>query len=125
MSDEQLPTTEPLADDNAASDWVMPEPIFRSTEGHTPGAGRSPFEGDEHDTASPDEDVDAFAETLPNINPAEPQRANVKAAQPKKSGGCLQSLVLIIGFVGLSAAVIVAALVYLVVYYRPSDTLTF
>ena len=123
MSDEQTPTNQ--TSENIAipsGEWVMPEPLFRTSEGRTPGASEPAFDGDEHDTESPNDDANDFAETLPDIKPEVAESASVNAAPQKKAGGCFQSIVVMAGVVGLSVAAIVIALIYFLFYWQTADT---
>ena len=160
MSDEPTPK------ENGA-DWKMPEPIFRSSEGHTPKRPPARTDQDEVDTESPDvyyaDEVDTLspdffeADTeIPNVREpvAEEQDISelptetpdldeqISAEEPREEtspdaptdpsiksetsgGGCLKSMVTIVGVIGLFAAAIVIALVYFLFYFRAADSGTF
>jgi hypothetical protein len=119
MSDEPKPI------ENSA-EWAMPEPVFRTSDGHTPKGPPT----DEVDTETPDamnaddhlpviSDADAAATT-------EEMPAYKPAPVPKpKGGGCFKSFLFILGAIALFAAIIVAALIYFLFYYKPTDSLPF
>ncbi len=100
----------------------MPEPVFRTTEGRTPGTSEPIFDGDEHDTESPDDNAGDLAETLSDIKPDVTEPVIIKAAPPKQAKGCFQSFVLMFGVIGLSIVVILVALYYFLFYWRTTDT---
>src|SRR5471030_2616364 len=59
MSDEPLLTDEPDANEiKAPGEWTMPEPVFRSSEGHTPKSA----------SAEPDIDDQDLVDTDPNMS---------------------------------------------------------
>lgn len=123
MSDEQTPTNQ--TSENIAipsGEWVMPEPVFRTSEGRTPGSSEPNFEGDEHDTESPNDEASDFAATLPDIKPELSEPLEEKAAQQKNAGGCFQSILVMFSVVSLSIAAIAIALIYFLFYWRTSDT---
>lgn len=123
MSDEQTPTNQ--TSENIAipsGEWVMPEPVFRTSEGRTPGSSEPIFEGDEHDTESPDDETNEFAETLSDIEPATAEPVVVKAAEQKKTGGCFQTILVMFGVVGLSIILFIAVVVYFAFYWHQPDT---
>ncbi|CAN5364528.1 hypothetical protein BH10ACI3_BH10ACI3_04180 [soil metagenome] len=127
MSDETKPEeqTGELAAP-AADGWTMPDPVFRSTEGHTPGNKAAAFEGDEHETESANSDDVDLDETLKDINIAPAKAATgentVRPLAPKKKGGCAQSFLFILGVVGFGAIAIIAAVVYFLFYYRAAES---
>ena len=131
MSDETKQTDSP-------EKWTMPDPVFRSTEGHTPSGIHATIPADESTTApgfhqaktvetaglppEPDfhEAITAETEGLPS------KAAKVKAAPVKsKKRGCAKTFLLTVGLIGLGLAAVVIALVYFLFYYRPADTGTF
>lgn len=122
MSNETIPDDLPTEEANRPLDaWVMPEPIFRSTEGHTPKRSTDLRGAEEVDTLETDvTETDAPAVPFPDgsslANPVEP---------PKKKGGCFRSLLFIVGTIALFAAAIIIALIYFLFYARPVDTGTF
>jgi hypothetical protein len=135
--------------------WTMPEPVFRSTEGHTPAGIHATVPADESTTApgfhqaktveteglppSPDfhEAITAETEGLPaesDFHQAKTveteglpsKTAKVKASPEKpKKRGCAKTFLFTVGLIGLGLAAMVIALVYFLFYYRPADTGTF
>ncbi len=148
MSDEQKQPDSPET-------WTMPEPIFRSTEGHTPAGIHATIPADESTTAPGfhqaktveteglHQETDLHqAKTIETEGlPPEPdihtaitaeteglpaKSAKVKAAPEKpKKRGCAKTFLFTIGLIGLGIAAVVIALVYFLFYYRPADTGTF
>ena len=109
-------------------EWVMPEPIFRSSEGRTPGA-KSEADTDEMETETPatvevqtdDELADVFDETAMNHVRAAPAKPVVEA----KSGGCFQNALMTFLMVSIVAIGIVAAAIYYFFYSGSSGNGTF
>lgn len=124
-------------------EWSMPEPVFRTSPGHTPRSALHD-EADDIDTASPDfteadtdefdtepvsqdeidtetpesaKDEDSSAET-----PASPQNSVRPAAAKKQAGGCLKTFGLVAGMIAFSVIALIAVIVYFLVFYRPADT---
>ncbi|HRI03518.1 MAG TPA: hypothetical protein PLL77_07215 [Pyrinomonadaceae bacterium] len=148
MSDEQKQPESPET-------WTMPEPIFRSTEGHTPAGIHATVPADESTTApgfhqattleteglQPEPDIHQAKTIETEGLPAEPDfheaktveteglppaTAKVKAAPVKpKKRGCAKTFLFTVGLIGLGIAAVVIALVYFLFYYRPADTVTF
>ena len=108
-------------------EWVMPEPIFRSSEGRTPGA-KSEADTDEMETESPatvegqtdDELADVFDETAMNHVRAAP----AKPAEPK-TGGCAMSAMMTIAVIAFLAVSIAAAGIYFWFYSGSTGNGTF
>lgn len=107
--------------------WVMPEPVFQTTEGYTPRADAETDGetdagtdiGDETLRMSPQE-ISATAAATPGATETEAKRAVVKAAYrpPAKTGsGAGTAVVAVLIFVLLAAA---AAGYYFFFYYRPA-----
>jgi len=107
-----------------AEAWVMPEPVFRQSEGYTPKAPR-PTPDD--DPATTERDMHASEDAV--ANPAAPiaeqplladvvtdPPANVTFIGPKKKGGFLRMLLLIIG-IGAIALVVAAVVTAIVFWY--------
>ncbi|CAN5330614.1 hypothetical protein BH10ACI2_BH10ACI2_02780 [soil metagenome] len=132
MSDEPIETDQHETDPQPANGgWKMPEPIFRSSEGVTPKTIANQGFGNEDVTEVPTaelEDIstvrteatDEFAQAITEEIPVE-----TPAPEPSKKGGCFQSVLLMLGMLGLFSAVIIAALVYFLFYFRPTETGTF
>jgi hypothetical protein len=110
--------------------WVMPEPVYRSTPGRSPGEIHQ-TENTGDDTTQPgfiDQDnIDTLA---PDFVEAEetPAAAPVKVTpatpKPKKSG-CARSFFTVVSVIVLAAIGIVIALIYFLFYYKSADTSTF
>ena len=114
MSDESKP------DEIPPEDWVMPEPIFRTTEGHTPGSVHETLASNEIPTEP------GFREAITEETlglPPETEPVKVKAAAPKpKKRGCAKSFLVTLGLIGLAVAAVIAGLIYLLFYYKPAET---
>lgn len=120
MSDET--PQQPAAEKGSptSSDWVMPEPIFRSTVGYTPGAGRSLDNSDEVETETPDlepPETEPQSDNPLNVPTTQP---DVNSSKPVGKRGCGKTLVVTVGIVGLLATAIIIAMVYFLLYYRPT-----
>jgi hypothetical protein len=124
--DEDLtPTQETdLPPTKAPDAWVMPEPVFRRSEGYTPGrVGAS-----EDETATPDlipieesfvPDAEAPSEIaeqpeLADVVTSEPSGETVET-KPKQKRGFLRLLLLILGIAGI--AIVVGAIIAAVVLW--------
>jgi len=142
MSDEPIIDDLPTEDATKSSEeWVMPKPVFRTTEGRTPksapeaffsdempteiankddSAFAKPVSADEADTAEFDTDPDPAVEVAPTGSLETP----ITPSAPQK-GGCAKSFLFIVSMIGLAVAAIIIALVYFFFYYRPAETGTF
>lgn len=121
MSDETTPEDLPTEPANRPLDeWVMPEPIFRSTEGHTPKQSMGDPGAEEVDTL--ETDVEESTPPVPFPDTLSPNRA---VETPKKKGGCFRSVLFVVGTIALFAAAVIIALIYFLFYARPVDTGTF
>lgn len=127
----------------------MPEPIFRSSEGHTPKSANNVVDPDDVDTASPDffeADTDEIETDTPELNQDEidtetPERneaettestlppakpgATVRAApeKPKQTvGGCAKSVLMMFGIAAAVVIGIVAVAIYYLLFYTPQNT---
>lgn len=110
-------------------DWTMPEPVFRSTEGYTPG-----IKGDTTQDEIPTEPgfSDDTTEEFIGIDdigddsdkPSQTVRATTKTRvrHAKKKSGCAKTFGLIAGAIALSFFAILAAVIYFLVFYKPADT---
>lgn len=99
---------EPNPNELSADDWVMPEPTFRSSEGFTPGKGRSEAITGEikSSVADPsDEMSNAITEEMP--------------VYEEKKGGS-SSFMMVVGIIILLAAL--AAAVYYLAFPTQVDT---
>src|SRR5687767_7993334 len=111
MSDEATPK-----DQNG--EWVMPEPVFRSSEGRTPGA-KSEAATDEieleippgEETPTDDDQAEVFDETSMNHVRAIPS----KPVEPK-GGGCAKSAFLTFGIIAFVVIAVIAAAIYFLFY---------
>ena len=148
MSDEQKQPDSPET-------WTMPDPVFRSTEGHTPTGIHATLPADESTTAPgfhqattleteglvPEPDLHQAKTIETEGLPPEPdfhqaktveteglpsKTAKVKAAPEKpKKRGCAKTFLFTVGLIALGIAAVVIALVYFLFYYRPAETGTF
>lgn len=118
-------------------EWKMPDPVFRSTEGHDPRLRR--LSQDDIPTDSPDVDTDEFDTDTPeqiildeSADPAgeppkpKPAANTVRAAPPAAAGGkgsgCLKTLGVVGGVVLAGAVLLIAVLIYLLFFYQPGET---
>ena len=143
MSNEHIIDDEP-EDAVTSADWVMPEPVFRSSEGHTPRRAPEANFSDDMPTEIANKDDSAFARPVPaseadtaeietdtDDDKAEAPAASEtstdtpKAAQPNQKGGCAKSFLFIVSMIGLTVAAVIIALIYFLFYYRPAETGTF
>ena len=116
-------------DQPAGGEWTMPDPVFRSTEGFTPGIKGDPIQ-DEIPT-EPGFSDDTTEEYI-GINDAEDEgekhsqsvRATTKTRvrHPKKKSGCAKTFGLIAGAIAFSVIAIIAVAIYFLVFYKPTDT---
>lgn len=119
MTDEPTPTNGP------ADDWVMPEPVFRSSEGRKPGE-LPPDPQSEIPTEPGFSDDDGDDENEPSANQTVRARTgDRKTRHIKKKRGCAKTFAMIVGTIAFVAVTLVAALIYFLFYYRPVDTTTF
>jgi len=123
MSDEptihDLPTEEPASPET----WTMPEPIFRTSAGKSLRKTDLDLIADEIDTEIANRPDDELVKTT--RDKAEAEVKPLPASGQAKKGGCAQSFLMTLGMVVLITAVLVAALVYFLVSYRPTETGTF
>jgi hypothetical protein len=105
--------------------WVMPEPVYRSTPGRSPGEiHQAESTGD--DTTQPgfiDQDnIDTLAPNLvdPDEVPTE-KPIKVKAAEPlqKKKRGCARSFLTVVSLIVLAVIGVVILLIYLLFSHKP------
>ena len=139
MSDKPIIDDPPTEAPKSSDAWVMPKPVFRSTEGHTPATAKSAFEADDIPTEIANKEDSAFPIPQSQITPetasgpapdvTEPNADDVDTeephATPKTRGGCASSFLFILSMIGLVAAAIIIALFYFLFYYRPAETGTF
>lgn len=130
---------EPNKEKDTGEKWVMPDPIFRSSDGHTPKtAALDPqkdvptepgFDGEDAEVnviVSPS-GISPSGEVSDSDSPAQSVHASTKTRvrHHKKKGGCAKALGLIAGAVALSAIAILIVLFYFLFYFRPTDQGTF
>ena len=125
MSDNTKP------DDITVSDWLMPEPIFRTTPGRTPKSVHETLDAKEVTTQPgfTDEDfVDTITPESADVRP-DPTEKEVKVTvapvKPKKKRGCASSFLTVVSLIVLAVIGVVIALIYFLFYYRAADTVTF
>ena len=136
---EDSKTTEEMP----SGEWVMPEPVFRTTDGQTPvnlhnteiqdEPGFSNAVTAETEVLPPpgEESVEPGFRDAPTIEtkgPAkdpEPVKVKAAAAKPAKKGGCAKSFFSTVLVIAIAVIAIVGALVYYFFYYHPADTVTF
>lgn len=131
-----------------SGEWVMPEPVFRTTEGQKPLSLHETEIQDGVPTVEPgfSNAVTAETEVLPPpseepvepgfrdaptietkglIKEPEPVKVKAAAAKPTKKGGCAKSFFSTVLVIAIAVIAIIAALVYYFFYYRPADTVNF
>ncbi|MFZ1700770.1 MAG: hypothetical protein WBO10_03660 [Pyrinomonadaceae bacterium] len=124
---------EPKKEKETGEKWVMPEPVFRSSEGHTPKSAALDSQGDVptepgfHDKTTEEITVSDHAEDESENEkdvPAQTVRESTKTRvrHPKKKGGCAKTFTLIVGGITFSVLAIIALLIYYLMFYRPTDT---
>jgi hypothetical protein len=126
--EDRTPTQEdlaPVAMPQAAGGWVMPQPVFRQSDGYTP---RTAFNGNEDDTvmpdpspAAPDAEAAVKAESGVAAQPDITEEPNPVSADPvtipvKKKRSWFRIFLIIIGIVllvaGATAIILMVALGY-------------
>ncbi|MGH7890035.1 MAG: hypothetical protein ACRENF_05750 [Thermodesulfobacteriota bacterium] len=123
------------SDDNHNGTWVMPEPIFRTSPGHTPNAVKQTDYADDITTQPGFTDEDMVDTLIPDFtdsaeSPADEPVADdpvkVTAAPPKpKKSGCARSFLTLLSLIVLAIIGVVIALIYFIFYYKSADTGTF
>ena len=111
MDDSDRPTDETEGLEKRT--WEMPEPVFQSTRGHTPGK-----KGLDPESEIATESI-GF-ESSQSVRVKEEERGS---RHKKKKGGCAKFFTLLAVLVGLVIGLGILGLVYLVFYYRPSSTI--
>ena len=109
--------------DETGSEWKMPEPVFRSSEGRKPGDVVVPQSELPTEPGFTDDKVNA-EEAFPKQS-VRAKTGERKARYTKKKRGCAKTFGIIVGAIALLVLAGVAALIYLLFYYRPVDTTTF
>ena len=103
----------------------MPEPIFRSSEGYTPGI-KSEAVTDEMESENPvddevqtlDEQTEVFDETAMNHVRAAPAKPVVEA----KGGGCAKSALMTFAFIAFLTVAVITAVIYFLFYSGRADS---
>ena len=139
MSDEPIIDDLPTEDATKSSEeWVMPKPVFRTSEGHTPSSAKSAY-SDDLPTEIANRDESEFAKAPSEADTLETETTETDdgettedpvakaAAQttPKAKGGCAKSFLFIVSMIGLAVVAIIIALIYFLFYYQPAETGTF
>jgi hypothetical protein len=111
--------------------WEMPEPVFRSSEGHTP---KSPALGPQDDIPTEPGFSDDTTETsieLPvetDETTVDDQHQGVRASTKtrirhhKKRSGCAKAFGFFAGAIALAVFAILIILVYFLFFYSPAET---
>jgi len=119
MDDSDRPTDETEGLEKRT--WTMPEPVFQSTRGFTPGEKDVDPELDiPTEPIGFKKDVDsALGSSSQSVRVKEETRGN---RHQKKKGGCAKFFTLLALLVGLIVGLGILGLIYLLFYYRPSST---
>ncbi len=123
VSDKPLLIDDPAPDEiKSPVEWVMPEPVFRSSKGRTPKSGTAEAADDALDLMDTDPNMGSGIEPEEDISGEKTIEivGGAKAkVQPKR--GCLSKfLYLILGIVLLAAAAIFAIIYFF--YYAVKST---
>ena len=125
--EDRTPTQEAdLPPVKPADAWVMPEPVFRRSDGFTPRR----LAGNEDETVTPDhitvtenpaaaevaEDILPIAEQ-PDISEAPALETAADVSEPKRSGGFLRLLLLVLGIAGVAVVIGVIVTAVLLWYF--------
>lgn len=98
--------------------WIMPDPVFRSSQGYDPRKGREFQEEDLPDKEPDETDTDEL--------PAADNEQKVRAkAETVNKGGCLSTVAFFVGIISLSIAIILGLLLYFLYFYVPPPPATF
>ena len=114
------------SDDNTVSEWVMPEPVFRSTPGRTPQSTYQTESADDITTQPGFTDEDNIDTLAPDFvdsgeETQSAKTAKVSAAPPaKKKRGCARSFLTVVSIIVLAVVSVVIALIYFI-YYKSAD----
>lgn len=133
---------------NSNGEWVMPEPIFRTSEGKTPKSAKNyvdpddidteapefseadtdefdtePIDQEEIDTETPDPETEEDTKEYP-VDSAEEPKPQVRASEKpaKTAGGCAKTMLMMVGITTFAILAVVAVLVYFLFYYTPANT---
>ena len=125
--EDRTPTQESdLPPEKPADAWVMPEPVFRQSDGFTPRKAS----GNEDETVTPDHVTIAEAKSQPGTAGASPliaeqpdisEVASLESAStvsaPKSSGGFLRLFLLVLGIAGVAVVIGVIVTAILLWYF--------
>lgn len=124
MNDETNPELEKV------ETWVMPKPIFRSSEGHRPKALADSQEDIPTEPGFSDDETEE--DIVLNTTPPDPDGAEsaqsvrattkTRVRHQKKRSGCAKAFGLVAGAIALSIFAIIAVVVYFLVFYKPAGT---
>ena len=115
----------PKPDNETGTEWKMPEPKFRTSEGRTPRGILDPMADDPTEPGFSDPEIGNANDPLAiNTEPA------VTADQPKgpaqvkikKKSGCGRVVAWLLALVLLVIGVVVGLLIYFIYFYRPAET---
>ena len=118
MSDDTKP------DDITVSDWLMPEPVFRSTPGRTPKSVHETLDAKELTTQpgfTDEDNIDTLAPDFAEAEEAltdEPVKVTTAPSKPKKKG-CARKFLLVMGMIALAIVTALVALIYFFYPVRP------
>lgn len=112
--------------DKPNGEWVMPEPVYRSSPGRTPKSANMADPADEIPTEpgfSDEDNIDTLAPGFVDADDVPTERPIRAQAEPprKKKRGCAQSLLTVVGVIALALIGVVIAVVYFLFYYRSAD----
>ena len=117
----------PKSDDKSSDGWVMPEPVYRSTPGHTPNSIHQTDSADDITTQpgfADEDNIDSLApELVQSEEPPAAKPVTVNAAPPaKKKGGCARSFLTVVSLITLAVLGVVIAVIYFLFYYKTADS---
>jgi len=116
----------------AKSEWTMPEPVFRSTEGFTPKSAVHSLQDEvptepgfsddetEEDITLPDAPEEVAGEEASGQHVRASTKTRIR--HPKKRSGCAKTFGLVAGAIVLSVIGMIAAAIYFIVFSKPADT---
>lgn len=113
--------------DKPNGEWVMPEPVYRSSPGHTPKSAKMADPADEIPTEPGFTDEDNVDTLVPGFVDADdvPTERPIKAQPvelPKKKRGCARSFLTMVGVIALAVTGLVIAVIYFLFYYKSADS---
>ena len=124
MSDEPVAKALDNTDDRMPDPWVMPTPVFRTSEGSTPKSVRGRDEGELDETLEPHAQANSQAAAAVNAPPTpKPSvRVSIKGTPQAASGSWAKPVVAVLAIIVIGVLVIAAAIVYLYYSSTPPDT---